>query len=513
MKFTLKQYPEYRQLVMHMSVRELLKAVSCPQAIAEERALEKGYEMVFLHKTTRSAAKAFIAQYNHNATVSAIFCSDTECGAGDMLQECIKFPSMRALGECGSAELAYQAGRVTAAESLAAGFRWSISPCVDILLREDAPAISTRAVGCDAQTVIDIAGSYMRGLQDGGIVATIKHFPGDGVCTYDQHLTTAVNPLSSKQWWSTFGHVYRTLIAQGAMCIMPGHISLPAMDQPDPVLGLCPPATLSYSLLTTLLRQELGFDGIICSDALTMSGFSGFMNYYEACATYLKAGGDIMEFVRTDEMFFQKMTNLVNSGFLPLDILQDRAYRVMCFTRQVREDFHPQPPLQLDASALVRQITDKSIRIVRDRKQLLPFHADTASRLLVVDFSNVYTGNTYSQDFYHTLSSAGYHTEFWQDPGPVALEEAAECGNYDLILCTIANEFCCGTNGLSLHGLQARNMMGAWSKIGTPVVFICFGHPYFHQQFEAITDTVINTYGVSTDTHTLLLKLLFDREA
>lgn len=512
MKFTLNQYPEYRELVKQMSVRDLLKAVSCPQAIAEEQALEKGYQMVFLHKTTRVAAEAFIEQYNRGAAVPAIFCSDTECGTGDMLRECIKFPSMRALGECGSPELAYQAGRVTAQQSVEAGFRWSISPCVDILLREDAPAISTRAAGCDAQTVIDIAGGYMRGLQDGGVVATIKHFPGDGICAYDQHLTTAVNPLSKEQWWDTFGKVYRTLIDQGAMCIMPGHISLPAFDQPDPELGLCPPATLSYPLLTTLLREELGFAGIICSDAMTMAGFAGFMNYYEACATYLKCGGDIMEFVRTDEVFFEKMTGLVDSGFLPLSVLQDRAYRTMCFTRQVRESFRPQPELSIDAYALVQQITAGSVRIVRDRKKVLPFQAKADSRILVVDFSNVYTGNTHSDDFYQALCKAGYQADFWHDPGPVRLEEAAERREYDLIVCSVANEFCCGTNGLSLHGLLARNMMGGWSKLGTPVVFLCFGHPYFHHQFDAFVDTLINTYGVSTYTHTQVLKLLFGEQ-
>lgn len=159
---------------------------------------------------------------------------------------------------------------------------------------------SIRAAGEAADIAIDIAGAYMRGMQDGGLAATLKHFSGDGVVSYDQHITTSVNSLSKEDWMGSDGKVYRSLIEQGAYSIMPGHIALPSYDEPDAKIGLCPPATLSYNLMTKLLKQELGFGGIICSAAVTMSGFSGFMNYFVSCATFLKNGGDILLFARTD---------------------------------------------------------------------------------------------------------------------------------------------------------------------------------------------------------------------
>lgn len=512
MKFHLKDYPEYRRAVADLSVRQLLKLVACPQVRAEDRAFEQGFQTIFLHETTKERAKAFLEHYNRGAEHAALTCTDTECGAGDMLEGCTRFPSMQALGLCGSKELAYQVGRVTAQESREAGYCWSLAPCVDIRLRDESPAVSTQAAGPDAQTVIDIAGSYMKGLQDGGVAATIKHFPGDGATEYDPHLTTAVNPLTAEQWRASYGLVYKTLIDEGAMCVMPGHVALPCLDEPDAELGLCPPATLSKRLMTDLLRGELGFDGIICSDALTMSGFSGFMNYYKACATFLNCGGDVLLFVRTDERYYEKMEQLVESGFLPLDVLRDRACRVMSFTRQVREELKAAPPLAVPAEALSRQVVRGSIRVARDRARLIPFAADENTRLLVVDFSNVYTGAHDAEAFYKALRARGYQAEFRTDPGAEWLAEAAESGRHDLILCTVCNGVSYGTNVLRLHGARARNMMEGWTRLGTPVIFLALWHDGFANQFAAVADTVVNTCGVADSTWDELLDRVFQKK-
>ncbi len=97
------------------------------------------------------------------------------------------------------------------------------------------------------------------------------------------------------------GKVYKEVIKQGVMTIMPGHLSLPAYDDVCESNGLYPPATISKKLMTNLLKEEMGFDGIIISDAVEMVGFSGFMNYYEACAKFLEYGGDILLFATPNQ--------------------------------------------------------------------------------------------------------------------------------------------------------------------------------------------------------------------
>jgi len=507
MKFRLKQYADLAEKTKKMTVRELLMAVSCP-GVLPGRNIQKGYSMLFLHSGEKEQMTEFVNRYNEGDGTPAMICSDTECGAGSMIHGTTCFPSLMALGKIGDPDLAYRVGRLTAKESLEAGYRWSLSPCVDIVLNDEAPAVSTRAAGEDAETVISVAGAYLRGMQDGGLAATLKHFPGDGATIYDHHITTSVNPLSLEEWHATYGRVYRAMIDQGAACVMPGHISLPCYDTVDEQTGVCPPATLSRRLMTDLLKGELGFEGIVCSDAVVMGGFCGYMNYYKACATFLKCGGDILLFAKTTDLFYEKMETLVQEGFLPLEILRDRAYRCLCFCRQIREEFVPLPALELDPSALAREAVERSISVVRDRAGVLPL--SPGSKLLLVDFSNSYGGADGGVSvLYERMQQAGYDVELKKDPGNSFLFRTAEEGTYDAIICTVANRYGYGTNVLRPHGALARNLMGGWTKVGTPCVFLCLHHPYFYKHFPALADTVINTYGVTEETYPAVLKVLF----
>ena len=461
MKFVLKTYDDIREKVETMSVRQLLRAVACPAANADDRNIEKDFAGVYIHPAIKKQINSFVEYINGGDESMTLICSDTECGAGDMILGCRKFSSMMGLGIAGDPDLAYKVGRVAAKECVEAGYRWSLSPCVDILINDGSPMASTRCAGEDADTVIRIAGAYMRGLQDGGVAATIKHFPGDGATIYDQHLTVTENPLSKAQWDASYGKVYRELINQGAMCVMPGHISLPDYDVADPELGICPPATLSYPLMTKLLREELGFEGLICSDALCMGGFAGFMNYYEACATYLKNGGDMLLFVKTSDRYYDKMEELVQSGYLPLELLKEKACRCLSFVKQITEEMHIKPIAEQDSELLARELTQRCIKVIRDRKEILP-HKMGKKKILMLDFSVVYTGETAAKDLYKDLLKEGFDADFLYDPGEAYLDDIIETGAYELIICTIANQFAFGTYVVRVHGPQARNFMGGW---------------------------------------------------
>ena len=109
---------------------------------------------------------------------------------------------------------------------------------------------------------------------------------------------------------------------------MAAHIALPAYDAVDHN-GMYPPASLSYNLLTNLLKKDLGFEGIIISDATEMSGFCGYMNYYEACCTFLNAGGDCLLFAHSTEEFINKMKEYIASGKLTMEVIKNRAYRML----------------------------------------------------------------------------------------------------------------------------------------------------------------------------------------
>jgi len=232
MKYRIKDYPEVREQIERMSVEDLLRAVICPNIGADQEP-PRDTNTVFVHPTTTEYANRVADKINRGRENRALIVADMENGAGDAIVGAVPFPSMRAASEAGDPALAYEMGVIAAKEAINAGYHWTFGPCVDILGNRYSPIVSLRTAGEDADTVIEYGGAYMEGLQDNGLIATLKHFPGDGYSLDDQHLTVSETPLSREEWDNTFGKVYGSLIQRGAMAIMPGHIALPAYDTPD----------------------------------------------------------------------------------------------------------------------------------------------------------------------------------------------------------------------------------------------------------------------------------------
>lgn len=508
MKFRLLEDARLRKRADTMTIRELLYTVCCPSVNAEQPDPKIPCDCIFLHKTTKELAKACIPKLRRYNSGDPIVVADIECGSGAAIQGCVRFPSMYALAKANDPSIAYDVGRAAAKDALEAGYKWSLAPCVDLLLNPDSPMASLRTAGGDPNTVSRICGAYMQGMQDGGLVATVKHFPGDGATVYDQHLTTPENPLSEQEWLDTYGRIYQDMIDQGVMAVMPGHIALPCLDEKDPQLELYPPATLSYNLMTGLLKERMGFEGIIISDAVEMGGFCGFMNYYRACATFLKNGGDVLLFANPDDRFIRELTACVQSGELPEPTLRLRAYRVLCFMQQARA-MRPKSAFTADLQALSDSVVQKSIAVVRDRARLLPLRLKRDANILHAVIMNDYQNHTVYNDLQQELSKHSNHVTLLCDPGPQTLTNQIKTGGYDLVICSVGTPTGYGTNVIRLHGPMARNMMGGWTKLGTPVVFVNFYHPYFHLEYQAQADTVINTCGVADATCKTVVNRLF----
>ena len=504
MKYTVKEYPDLREKVKTMDVEQLLRCVIIPD-------IHSGWTPdyrnvgVFVHVVTSQEAIDITQGAKLHADHPMLFVADLEAGAGDSIVGETKFPMMRAAGAADDEKLAYRMGEVCAAEGRKVGFTWTFAPCVDICTNHDNPIVSTRAVGEDVEQVIRIGGAYMRGLQDHGVAATLKHFPGDGLCRFDQHLTTTENPMTMEQWRETFGRVYRELIDQGAMSVMPGHITLPAYDDIDAETGLYPPATMSKRLMSDLLKDELGFEGIIVSDATVMGGFGGYINYYEGCVRFLEAGGDCLLFVNDQDRVVKNLVRLTESGRLSIDTLRNRAYRMMCFARDVCSAEYIQSTVtKAEAKAVSDAIVEKAVTVVRNRKSLLPYNLTKDTKVLHLVFSNNYPPE-YADDLTAELKKITDHVDVYVDVGPKKNLELAEDGGYDLIVCTVGKITATGWNTARLHGRIARNMMDGWTKIGPPVVFVNYGHPHWDEEYIG-ADTIINTYGYTNHTASVVVK-------
>ena len=511
MKYIMKDYPEYKEAVNNMTVDELLLGVICPSMGGPSEPV-MNTQSVFIGKSERSNFDKQVKAINGDRPFPALLVADMEFGAGDSVDGAVNFPSFRAAADSKSEELCYAMGKVAAMESLEAGYHWTFGPCVDILGNHRSPIVSTRTAGDDAETVIKYGGAYMRGLQENGLIATIKHFPGDGYCTDDQHVTMPDNPLSREEWDASFGKVYESMIEQGVMAIMPGHIALPSYDEIDPETGFCPPATVSKNLLSGLLREKLGFDGIIVSDAVTMNGFAGYVNLYHASARFLEAGGDVLLFMPNDEDYLNGMKHEIELGNLSLDTLRLRAYRMMCFRRDYFDNMYPATrnlPDPAEAEAACRGVCKAGVQIVRDRGNVLPFALKGKKIAHTIVNNNSNTDFTCIEELTRRMTEAGAEVEELRDVGPGVLEDYAKHEKCDLIVCSVMNGPSFGTNIIEIGGVVCRNFMCGWTKYGVPVVFVVFGSPFFADVYRVFADTVVNTNGVGDYTVEYVMETLF----
>lgn len=494
MKYRLVPSERARAMASRMTFRQALSQVCCPLLNFEP---DTTYGGAHFGGGQHETVAQRIQRFNAVCDVPPLCTADLECGAGTM-SGLTAFPDLMALGANDSEGLAYEVGKAAALEGRSLGLHWTFSPCVDIAAVPDSPVVSTRSAGRTLERVLKTGRGYMLGLQDHGLLATLKHFPGDGYTTFDQHLTTVQSPLDMAEWWQGPGEVYRQLIEAGAKTIMAGHIALPAYDQPDRVLGSCPPATLSRRLLTDLLRGELGFEGFLVSDAMGMGGVAGFINPFESYARFLEAGGDCVLFARvSDRRFFEEMESLVLKDVLKEATVYDRATRMLALKEDLGLFAAPRPPASFDASAhaaLAKRVIEGSVTLVRDRNGVLPFELTPNTRVLHVVVASDYEERREAYDGLTRALEQRCSLETLIDPGPHRVFERVRDGDLDLMVCSIGAAPSWGINVARLHGPVARNLMEGWMRLGTPVIFVSHFHPFVHLEYDAIMDCAINTY-------------------
>jgi beta-N-acetylhexosaminidase len=196
-------------------------------------------------------------------------------------------PAAATLGAIGDEALTRDLARAVGRELCAAGFTWNLAPVLDVHTNPDNPVIGDRAYGRDPDRVARLGAAAIRGFADAGILATAKHFPGHGETAADSHLTLPESPQPSARWRAVEFVPFRQAIRAGVPAVMVAHLSCPALDPASP-------SSLSQPIITGILREELGFDGAVVSDDLTMEAIAARLDLGEAAIRFLEAGGDLI---------------------------------------------------------------------------------------------------------------------------------------------------------------------------------------------------------------------------
>ena len=322
------------------------------------------------------------------AKIPLLLAANTEAGGSGIALEGTSFGCPMAVAATADNENGYRMGYVSCAEGAALGLNWSFAPIVDIDMDFHNPITNTRTFGSDANKVIDFASRYMDAADENSVAVAIKHFPGDGVDERDQHILTSVNFLSCEDWMQSYGKVYKTLIDKGAKTVMVGHIAQPAW-----VKALQPessrkeqllPASLSKPLMTGLLREKLGFNGLISTDATPMVGFTSAMPRAEAVPAVIAAGADMILFNKSLDEDYAFLLEGLKTGKVTEARLDEAVTRILATKaslhlpeKQAAGTLIPGP----DALAVVgcekhqawaKDVADKAITLVRDDQKLLP---------------------------------------------------------------------------------------------------------------------------------------------
>ncbi len=264
--------------------------------------------LIFMQGTAEAQAR-LTNRYQKIAQVPLLIGMDAEWGLGMRLTGVENFPRQMMLGATGDTVLMYAVGKAIARQCKRLGVHINFAPDVDVNNNPGNPVINFRSFGEDKDRVSQMGIAYMRGLQDNGVMACAKHFPGHGDVTTDSHLDLPVIKKSFPQINATELYPFRKLTNAGVQSMMIAHLSVPALDS-TPHL----PTTLSRKVVTGLLREELGFQGLIFTDALNMKGVTKYFPDGETDVRAFLAGNDVLLFSQNVPLAIKKIKEAIASG-------------------------------------------------------------------------------------------------------------------------------------------------------------------------------------------------------
>lgn len=348
-----------------------------------------------------AAVQEHIRYAQSRSTIPLLIASNPEMGGAGSCDDGTFVSTHLQAGSHPDKNIARQMGQVAGVETAALGCNWAFAPIVDIHYNWRNTVISTRSFGNTLEIVVERAKEYFDGISESPTACAVKHFPGDGIDERDQHVVTSYNTLGYEEWNRTYGHVYREMIAHGVQSIMVGHIGAPEVSRhfrPGLSDAEILPATLSPELLQDLLRGELGFNGLVLTDASQMVGLTQAMKRRDLVPATIAAGCDMFLFFRNPAEDFQYMLDGYKSGVITEQRLHDALRRILglkaslgLHLKSADQLVPPAEALAVIGSAehrsIAAEIADKTVTLVKDTAGNLPITPATHPRIRLYGIS------------------------------------------------------------------------------------------------------------------------------
>ena len=443
-----------------------------------------------------NCARNTLKQYIDNADIPILITSDFENGCGSMLKGLTPLPYLMSLGATNSEQLAYDYGKATALEARSVGANWSFSPVSDLNINPRNPLVNVRGLTDDPDLAVKLITQVVKGMQENGLAACAKHFPGDGMDYRDQHIVTTANSLDFKTWKKNHGRVFQHLIDNDVYSIMAGHIALPDYQKNRFNNCVYLPATLSHELITGLLKNEMGFRGVVVTDALGMGGFMGF---YEDLRTAeiesFKAGCDMM--LWPNEHYVEDMMSAVENGYISMERLDDAVLRILTMKEKLGlfDRNNHAVALTQQEQEFVRQtqqnVAEHSITLIRDESGHFPLTTEKYKSIAVVPITHHAPALEEAKLLCSKLKAHGFSVDYYE----TGIHEA-EYESHDLVIHALFSRPFRPIGFLDFMDKQAQKIKKAFQYGTKKSIVVSFGSPYFGQQYYEKVPTYVNAYSM-----------------
>ncbi len=408
-----------------------------------------------------------------------------------------EFPYNMAVAATGNPGYAYQMAKAIAEEMNAVGVHQNFSPVADINSDPENPIVNIRAYSDDKEIVSRFCEAFIKGSIDAEALSCAKHFPGHGNTNVDSHnqlplIATPLDLMNERELYP-----FKKCIEAGVHAVMIGHLEVPSLEKEK---GL--PSTLSYSIITELLKEKLGFDGLIITDAMNMYGVANYFSAADAAIRSINAGADILLFPPDDDIALDSIFEAVSNGNIPEERINESCFKILSAKQSLklaekkRINFKSIPEIigSDRITSIAQEIADKSITLIKDDKNLVPVNRlNKVSCLTITDNvetdTELFFQNHLTENFTlfrkKILNSKSNNTDY---------EKAFEIAKQsDCVVLPVFVRIRAYQGGFSLLPEQAE-FLNKLFKENIDTILISFGDPYLITSFKSI-GTYINAYG------------------
>ena len=450
-----------------------------------------------------------VTDYQQLSKQPLLIAIDGEWGLGMRFpDQAISFPRQITIGAIRDNQLVYRMGREIGRQCKLLGINVNFAPDVDINNNPDNPVINMRSFGEDRDNVTAKAYSYMRGMQDVDVMSCLKHFPGHGDTDVDSHKDLPIIPHTRARLDSIELYPFKQLVTQGATSVMVAHLNVPALDARENR-----PTTLSGPTIVDVLRNELGFDGIVYTDAMEMKGVTKHFEPGMADLEAFLAGNDVILLPEDIAQGYKRVLDAVNNGTISMERLDKSVYRILR-TKEILD--LPGKSSWTNATNIYQEInSDEAVNIKAEiYEQALTLANNSADVLPIRDlkkhgYASIALGDNQPNVFqerlesyvdidHHSISKDGTSTEYQN-----ALEKLS---GYDRVIVSSHDMSWYSRNNYGLNDEQIKFINDLSGR--TEVIFVMFGTPYALKWFENVP-TVLVAYEDNELTHEAAAQAMF----